>query len=961
MSKQISLNKEQQEAVDLVDGPTMILAGPGTGKTQLLASRIASILQKTDINPSNILAITFTEIGATELKERVIKAIGTAGYQINITTFHSLSFEIIRLFPQLFEVSDNESSINELDKHLLIKEILNELKIEKLKPIKNINYHIKSIIKKIKEAKLELISPKMLFEHLDQPFQVAKSKTQQKKDEQSRLKLTEFARIYEAYQDRLIKTKRFDFEDMIFLAIDALKNDPEVKFYFQEKYQYILVDEYQDTNNAQNTLIETIADYFEQPNLCVVGDDKQAIYRFQGASVANMIHFYKKYSQIKIIQLKENYRSDPYILEMAEALISNNKKQIDSYLPNYNLKLNPNNPREFMPKFIKYQNIYAEYEGIVEEIKKRLSEKIKPEQIAILCRNNSQTIEIHRYLQKSGLKSSVEANLDLTTTPIIRRVVTTLYAILKLEDSHLFPLIQVLIEPSKLPKFYDIWKGRKKPILEELVDSNDPNFISVNNQIVTWHKNTFNCQTSKIIESVFFLSETLKKLSPTIEDYQALIIFKQLAESFDRANKLANLDGFLNYFTELSDNNIKVELPVFSVKKNAISVITVHKAKGCEFDTVFIPGLNEKNWKITSKQDSITLPAELIGLNNWQEDPQEDQRRVFYVAITRAKKRLFCSYSELDQDGKPILPSSLITEVLDKTEQITAQTSELPTIHNDNYLVDKKELNEDALSWIRQRIESKAFSYSDLTDYLSCPRSYLLSRVFNLSSASTNISLIYGTAVHSALDRYHKEKIAGTKIDKDKFLAIFSLQMKNALGPKTEISRQTVVGLEVLSKFYDEILSKSPKPIASEYNFANKLLKTKSGIWVTGKVDLIEPIENSSYLRAIDFKTGTDTKSRAAISGETKAQNSEILNQLTFYSILFDLDKNSTYKISEYAIQFIDDNGRFAQLIFSISSDQRLELLKTIENTYQQIINDKQFLHIGSYDQKCELCRLEIY
>jgi len=340
----VKLNKAQRQAVETIEGPVMVVAGPGTGKTQVVAMRIANILRQTQLGARNILALTFTEAGVTALRTRLEKLIGADAYQVTIATFHGFANQIITTFPYVFGFTTEATSVTELERLQIIDQILSSQTFTALRPLRSPTFHVPAIAQAIRVCKQEAVEPETLIELARAQFQPSSAKITDAKQKLAQRDLAinlELAEVYRQYQAALVARHLYDYEDMVLFAISAIKNNPEIRAYYQERYHYLLVDEYQDTNNSQNALVESLADFFDNPNVFVVGDDKQAIYRFQGASVANMLHFTKKYPQMKIISLEENYRSLPEILTTAQDLISRNSHQLLSYLPDQIAGLKP--------------------------------------------------------------------------------------------------------------------------------------------------------------------------------------------------------------------------------------------------------------------------------------------------------------------------------------------------------------------------------------------------------------------------------------------------------------------------------------------------------------------------------------------------------------------------------------------------------------------------------------------
>ncbi len=334
------LNPEQKKAVDTIDGPVMVIAGPGTGKTQILTLRIANILQKTDVGPDSILALTFTESGTHTMRRRLAETIGSAAYKVNIFTFHGFCNEIIKAYPEEFPRIVGASSITDIDQIRIMEEVILSLKLERLKPYGDPLYYLRPVMSQIKDLKREDIDPleleKIIIKqeedfntitdlYYDKGAYKGKMKGKYKDLEKNIEKSKDLLIVYRAYEEALKQSKVFDYEDMIMEVVRVLRKNQDLLLRLQEKYQYILADEHQDANQAQNHILELLSSFFDNPNLFIVGDEKQAIFRFQGASLENFLYFKKLYPRAALIRLERNYRSTQSILDAAHSLIQKNK------------------------------------------------------------------------------------------------------------------------------------------------------------------------------------------------------------------------------------------------------------------------------------------------------------------------------------------------------------------------------------------------------------------------------------------------------------------------------------------------------------------------------------------------------------------------------------------------------------------------------------------------------------
>ncbi|KKQ34747.1 MAG: UvrD/REP helicase [Candidatus Nomurabacteria bacterium GW2011_GWB1_37_5] len=492
------LNKEQKETVDAIEGPVMVVAGPGTGKTQILTLRIANILNKADVRPENILAITFTESGVASMRKRLAEIIGTTAYRVAIKTFHGFCNDIIKNYPEEFPRIIGSKQISEIDQIAVLEElvdkapagkglsfgassrrVLEEPGLDLLRPFGDRFLYVKDILSSINELKREGIGPeefinivekeKNNFKQIPDIYHEkgahkGKMKGEYQKLEKQINKNNELSIIYEAYEKVLTEKKLYDYSDMIMEALKTMRRNENLLLQLQEECQYVLVDEHQDTNNAQNKIIELLMNYHDNPNIFVVGDEKQAIFRFQGASLENFLYFKNLYPKAKLILLVENYRSTQTILDSAHSLLSGGLSlaaQHGGTVPaSHNedsIKLRSNVNYDEKPIHLAaFSSQDAEHFFLAQDIKIKISGKrsksgktpgvgasltpgveedfdlgelIEPDKIAVLYRDNKDAFPIARMLEKFNIPYTIESDQDLFSDSDVRKIIILLRAI----------------------------------------------------------------------------------------------------------------------------------------------------------------------------------------------------------------------------------------------------------------------------------------------------------------------------------------------------------------------------------------------------------------------------------------------------------------------------------------------------------------------------------------------------
>jgi DNA helicase-2/ATP-dependent DNA helicase PcrA len=439
------LNPEQKQAVDSIEGPVMVVAGPGTGKTQILTLRIANILNKTDIEAENILALTFTDSGAMSMKKRLISIIGNDAYRVNINTFHSFCNDVIQNYPEYFSSIAGFTNIDEIKQTQILRNVLDNMKLTYLASFNNQYFYIKEIKHAIEELKKESVDFKELRTKAEQAkldflnntdnynSKTDKIKTAQLSILKTIEKNIELSFIYEDYQQELKQNLFYDYSDMIIEVLNALKTNEELLLILQEQYQYILVDEYQDTNTSQNKILELLCNFHQNPNIFIVGDPKQAIYRFQGASIQNFEFFKQLYPKAILIDLINNYRSSQLILDSAHSLIQKDVK----------LQSNAGFEDKKIQVF-SLANPEKEAYFIITKIQELLKDGIPSNNIAVLYRNHRDADATIELLDKFGIPFSVKKKINIFNDVDIQKLLLILNTIYNYgNDEYLFKCLHI--------------------------------------------------------------------------------------------------------------------------------------------------------------------------------------------------------------------------------------------------------------------------------------------------------------------------------------------------------------------------------------------------------------------------------------------------------------------------------------------------------------------------------------
>lgn len=626
-----NLNDKQQEAVEYMAGPLLILAGAGSGKTRVLTYKIAYLLEKEIVKPWQILAITFTNKAAKEMKERVEALVGQVSNDMWLGTFHSVCVRILKREIELLGYTRGFNIFDEIDKEKVIKEVMKKLNIdEKVYPVGL----IKSEISKAKEAMKDEIS--------------------YQKDAMGDFRKEEIAKVYNMYQETLKKNNSIDFDDIIMLTVRLFLENPDRLLYYQNKFNYILVDEYQDTNRSQFLLISMLSS--ATGNICVVGDESQSIYGFRGADISNILNFEQEFPNAKIVKLEENYRSTQNILNAANEVIKNNKSKIDK-------QLWTENEEGDKIEYKTLNNEYEEVEYVVDEIDDICRKEHESySNFAVLFRTNAQARVLEEVFMKAGTPYKLIGGIKFYARKEIKDIISYLKLIQNTNDN--IALKRIINEPKRgigntaLDKLDALSSQSGMSIFEFIQDSNNlvgfrsaGNIMSFRDMINELIKKKDKIKVSELIKETLKDSgyEDMLNSEGTKETeirFDNLMEFIGVAIEFENENAENSLGDFLDSIALVSDVDNLDE------STDAVTLMTMHSAKGLEFDNVFLVGMEEG---LFPSKRSI------------EEDNQtEEERRLCYVAITRAKKHLFITNTKkrtLYGSTTYSIPSRFIDEI----------------------------------------------------------------------------------------------------------------------------------------------------------------------------------------------------------------------------------------------------------------------------------------------------------
>jgi DNA helicase-2/ATP-dependent DNA helicase PcrA len=1071
------LNNEQREAVDNIEGPVMVIAGPGTGKTQLLSLRVANILLKTDVNPENILCLTFSDSAANEMRARLVNIIGLDAYKVNVSTYHSFGSDLIASYPAYFNNYAQLKPLNDLAADIIIRNIQSSLAYKNPYKDERISSNIKRLIS---EAKRALLAPKDIEKVIKSNVEFITKKTHQTrtlgsilgrisktskedfkilltaaapnhgltfetygevwdrdlnlaileatesgenkalskwkskyltKDENNDFivkgkeqneRLSYFCDIYSDYLAELKKADVYDFDDMILRSIDALSKNLDLKYTIQEKYQYLLLDEYQDTNEAQARLVELLSDNpinEGRPNIMAVGDDDQAIFVFQGAKYSHMLDFINHYKDVLQITLKDNYRSSEKVIKIAANVADQIDSRLTKYLPIINKNFIPAGENKELPSKIRRLNFDRqtnEFAWIAENIAK--SDKNNYSEVAIIAPKHKFLEYLVPYLQANDIPLTYERRENILEDPIIIELLNFCRLIDAINQKKNKGTIDSLLANVLTYDFWNLptdtiwqisWEANKKriPWMEELLKTDKTRLIGL--LLIKLASNAGSMKFDFLIEQILGLSEL------TIIDKQPLIYRSPLYDHYSSIGKSPKLNisqlfsnlvslrnqfkeynadltrpllisDFVNFIDEMNRSGLKVlNNSTYSESTSSVQLMTAFKAKGQEFKTVYIVSTIDEVWGPSARSNNsrISLPPNLSYIS-YQARDIDEKLRLFYVTLTRAKQNIFLtSYSNTDSykptkplvflneqladDGKTISP--YLPQSTNTIELITNQSSTENIILNWQQDYKPIELSIELVDLLKPRLQKYQLSPTELNSYIDVrnagPQNFYNRSILKYPSPVGPL-VDYGSAIHITLDWLQKRLIATKKLpSEDALNKQFKLNLAARQLNETDFKNLLLRGQEAIANYFSDNKSDLSSDDSSEFSFRHE------GIFVgdahlSGSIDKLIIDKNNKTIVIVDFKTG---KSYQKWTPEAKIHLYS--NQLYFYKILVENSVTfKNYQVKGAYLDFVepDIKGKLNKLYieFNDAQQQRLEIL--IKSVWARIQN-LDFPDVSSY------------
>ena len=1001
----ISPNKKQQECIDNTEGKYLVLAGPGTGKTFTLIQRVKNMIEK-GVKPETILCLTFSDAAANEMRTRLAKELNKSDIGVNVFTYHSFCNDIITEHPEEFELPENYRVISSAVSVNLLKECIDELNPEAYRTKRNDPYYfINEIANGINAIKTNRLTKEAFFNNIEQnpdwKPQLLKLQEELKEKNEKGAKIPkripdgidsltkkiakaqELWKFYELYKSKMEEQHYVDFNDMINYVLDKFEDEPAFLHKAANKYKYILVDEYQDTNKSQNDIVFYLTKSIESENVFVVGDDDQIIYAFQGAKLDTVEKFLENFPDTKVICLNENMRSTQEILNAARKVVLQDTKrlEVNPKFERYQITKeltakNKNLDCKKKPvRFYKYADILQEYQEIADEITGLVNSQDCPvdengnkklSEIAILTLSNNELMTFFELLKERNIPAELKDGKNIF---LIHSFTVMFYYMQMLTNPELhcdkfFKL--ALSKPFGVhAKDFELLYNKKSQyssIVELLKSVERENFTAPEKieQFIRTFQYLLEYKTNETLKDIileigaktgifdYYLNSEINR----IENISGLKKLVDEAEDFSNTYKKISLEDFAEYLEMCLKDEISITTDKAPVVMNAVQLSTYHSAKGREFEYVYMPSITRDKWESSRKSMKSVIPLDISEYKTEDELKSQklsEQIKLLYVGMTRAKHTLRLSYP--DKDGKTVkTPSCLVADA-----DIEFEREEKPFEYDINSFWQERtkslykrdyDYQRDFCSMVDTRLEGKSFSPSSINTYLKCPRLYLYDYILGLQAKDGNPdSMNYGRAVHKACEYAINSALKNGKYpSKENFIQKFKDTLQDM--PMSSLQQREIYvirGDKALDKFYVHLCA---APVSMLYSAEEVIELNIDGVKFKGIIDRIDKNPDGTYT-IYDYKTGGAKNEKIICPG---GEHEDYYNQIGLYKYYY--EKYTGKKVKETIFIYPEE----PEDNFTLNLVE--EDCEAIRQKFQKAVAEiKSYQFEPSYDkQACKYC-----
>lgn len=918
------LNQGQKQAVDTIEGPVMVIAGPGTGKTQVLSLRIAHILMETQTDPDGILCLTFTNSGVKAMRERLRNYIGSASSRVVVSTFHSFGMQLIEEFFEQLDLPAAPTLIDDMQSVALCDYLLREYSWEHIRTRANPAMYFKDIKSLLSLLKRERLTPEYFDAEIQNEINMLEqdpasissrgpSRGQLKQEIVKKIKSLERTRemvqFYEHYEALKKERNVFDYDDVLEGLVQLVEQSEEAAATIRERYLYILVDEHQDSSGVQNEFLSRVWGDQETQNIFVVGDDRQLIYGFGGASLSYFEGFKQTFKGVQVITLTDNYRSTQRILNTADALLHSSLAQAPLVA-----NATGDEPLRLVEAYYPRDEIICA--GL--EIKQQLAAGTPPSECAILVPKNAQVKTAARILRDMGIPVTAGARTSLFDIPEAQSVITILETLAHPTEPHF--VARTLLDPlSGIPPLlahaYIHQHDSRKLTLEQLIEHKqtlglypDDDAVALwANKLAAWLPLSLEHDIQGLIQTIGeeVLIRPAQDHDTLVQRVEIIRTFIHLIQTQIERDPRMTLVACIAFLRRLEEYGTAIPVATFG-GDTGVQVVTLHASKGLEFEYVWIAHMDERTLT-ASMPMAFSLPESIQ--NRIEETTAEVIKRQVYVAITRAKKFCTISYARTSVTGGSLELARVVADLpLDLFDQVTAEQTEDIIMRHGVATYAVRTPAEQTPVTLQSLTQLVAGEYADrkvsvtlLNNFFSCPWKWYFRSLLMLPEPGNN-ALALGSIVHSAIEQLVK----GTLAPDDAAIQAFvetQLQHMRGVSPDDErmIAQQAPL---VVGRWANERLPRlqSSRETEKAISYRDPAL---SHLLITGKIDLVERLGNDQVC-VTDFKTGKPKEVREIEKPNPEGRMSDYLRQLAMYSYLLEKSSKGSITVAESRLEFVE-------------------------------------------------------
>ncbi len=978
------LNKAQKEAVDSIEGPVMVVAGPGTGKTQVLALRIGNILNVTDTKADSVLCLTFTNSGVKAMRERLRKYIGAEASKVKIATFHSFGMDMVEKYFRVLGLDEEPKLMDEKDAIALCDEILINNDWEHIRPRSDVARYFKDLKSLISLLKRERLSPKGFEQEIKEEIKKIEAdpdnvssrgatKGELKKEVQKKIegleRTLEAVKFYELYEKEKETRNLYDYDDVLEALVKIVEESDDAREEMRQEFLYVLIDEHQDSSGVQNQFLESVWKGVESPNIFVVGDDRQLIYGFGGASIEYFENFKHAFGRAKLITLVENYRSTQSILDSSHKLLQS--ALVDE-------KLKSNSKENHALRIVEADYPRDEILACALELKKKIEEGMDANEVAILVPKNRQVRSTITILKDMGVPVAsgestnfFDVSEAMSLVRVLRILANPTDGVALAEsffDKHTgIPALKAheFIKANYMKEFSLIEVKEEKNTLFQN-DSEVNNWVQ---KLKSWLASSTELNLYSLIQKVGseFLLDGAKGHEELVLRVEVVRTLLHLALMQIEKNPKLSIAQFLEFLDRVEAYGENIPLAVFA-KDEGVKVLTLHGSKGLEFDYVWIAYMDERSFS-GSRRGGFTLPESLD--EKVEKKDVEVLKRELYVAITRAKRFCTISYALHSYTGANQELAHIVADLEENFErQSNAETEEIILGKDARAYVEKKEGEEvrtdleELKKLVKRDYEDRKVSVSLLNNFFECPWKWYFRNLLQLPEPKSE-SLEFGNIVHGSIDKILKLERAPK--DKDIKEIIHAQVKKSGFGTERKKEEFEKNAFTIISKWVEKRLPEIKKDRENEQS-VSVVDERFPHLNIYGKIDLIEKLD-SENVRVTDFKTGSPRKKSDIEKKDEEGRLSGYLRQLAMYSYLLTQNKKWKVDVRESQLEFVESKKEGEMFYKTVIGQEEIDLIVRDIADYDELLKTGEwagrpcnFNSYGKADAVCEYCHMaEIY